>query len=91
MKINKPIILVAVICCVINGLIFNAIKNDEIKEAEIKHNVEIAELKTEIAVLNFTPTPSPTATPTPTPTNTPTPTPKPTPICKLSNQEWYDE
>ena len=91
MKINKPIILVAIICCVINGLIFNAIKNDEIKEAEIKHNIEIAELKTEIAVLNFTPTPSPTATPTPTPTNTPTPTPKPTPICKLSNQEWYDE
>lgn len=66
-------------------------KNNQLKSERIAYNVEISELKTEISILQTTPTPTPTATPTPSPTATPTPTPKPTPICQLSNQEWYDE
>ena len=63
------------------------IANNRIKSQREAYQSEIFELKTEISILNITPTP--TSTPIPTPTNTPTPIP--TPICKFSNQEWYDE
>lgn len=63
------------------------IANNRIKSQREAYQSEIFELKTEISLLNITPTP--TSTPIPTPTNTPTPIP--TPICKFSNQEWYDE
>lgn len=70
-------------------LIADHANNDRVKEKA--YQMEITELKVEIAILNATPTPTPIPTAKPTPTATPTPTPKPTPICKLNNQEWYDE
>lgn len=92
MKDKKSIIAILVIYSLLVGTIFWVANfADQLREQEIAHNIEISQLKTEIAVLKITPTPTPTSTPTPTPTNTPTPTPTPTPICKFSNQEWYDE
>lgn len=92
MKDKQQLIIMLVLYALLVGVIlWGANFADNLKDREIAHNVEVSQLKTEIAILKITPTPTPTSTPTPTPTNTPTPTPKPTPICKLSNQEWYDE
>ena len=92
MNDKKPVITILIIYfSFIIVVLLSANLVDKIRAKEEAYKLEISELKTEISILNITPTPTPTCTPTPTPTCTPTPTPKPTPIAVLSNQEWYDE
>ena len=89
---NKPLVTILVFYVMLVGAVLWAASfADILRATEKAYESEIADLKSEIAILKITPTPTPTNTPTPTPTNTPTPTPKPTPIAVLSNQEWYDE
>lgn len=92
MNDKKPMIMILVIYFgFVFAVIMGASLADKVRSKEKAYKMEIAELKTEISILNITPTPTNTPTPTPSPTSTPTPTPKPTPIAVLSNQEWYDE
>ena len=92
MNDKKPMITILVIYFgFVLAVIMGANLADKVRAKESAYQLEIAELKTEISILNITPTPTNTPTPTPEPTATPTPTPKPTPIAVLSNQEWYDE
>ena len=92
MNDKKPMIAILVIYFgFVLAVIMGANLADKIRAKDAAYQLEIAELKTEISILNITPTPTNTPTPTPEPTATPTPTPKPTPIAVLSNQEWYDE
>lgn len=89
---NKPIVTFVVVYTVtMCGTLLAVRFFDTLNAKEKAYKAEISSLQSEIVELKITPTPTPTATPTPTPTCTPTPTPKPTPICKFSNQEWYDE
>ena len=89
---KNPVVITMVlyIAFACSMLIASSIYNG-VKTKEEAFQSEITDLQEQIRILKITPTPLPTATPTPTPTATPTPTPKPTPICKLSNQEWYEE
>jgi len=92
MNDKKPMITILVLYFgFVLSVIMGANLADKVRAKESAYQLEIAELKTEISILNITPTPTNTPTPTPEPTATPTPTPKPTPIAVLSNQEWYDE
>lgn len=86
MNEKKSLFLIIILyCLLVFAILWGANLADKMRIKDKAYQMEISELKTEISILNITPTP------TNTPTPTATPTPKPTPICVLSNQEWYDE